>query len=1016
MERVGMRQDYFFAQSYRDAMNDYLFACENERTEKWDRIILTAANERQKEAYLLQLELRRAEGRLPRGTRFDVITDYGEKRVGSGGATLNVIRALAEEAGIESLLDSKVLVIHSGGDSKRIPQYSACGKLFAPVPRMLPDGRLSTLFDELVIAAIDVPNRCGKGMMIFPSDTELLFNSLQLDLISCDAAGLSMKAPVHVGQEHGVFVQGTNSSDRRNFDVARFLHKQSSAVLKEYGAVDSSDQVDVDTGCIWFGAGLVREMYGLISRDGAFDRELFEQFVNPKVCLNFYADFVYPLAENSTPEEFQRETPENGFSDELRECRRIIFERFHAYRLSLVKLVPARYIHFGMTREMNELFVNDIGQYAFLGWERRLLTNASSGTVLNSYVSEDSQVPDSAYIEDSVIEHCVVGENCVLSGIDASGVTIPGNVVLHGLKLKNGRYVCRIYGKDDNPKASSNAPFLSGSVAGLLERAGVSPDRVWGKTPASIWNARIYPECGTMEEAIGAALNVYEMIRGAASPEAAEAWKKAERHSLNTSFCEADVPELLRRRQEIARRVTVETFIGTLLQGADMTETIGALQADQETAADYIARIRAAADGAAFPGSMRLYLACADLCRKFGIETDAQNYGKFEDLAYEAVRATIISETFRRYPADVSSLRMVKDSACAELPVRVNFCGSPSDAAPYCLEHGGTMIDGALTLKGKLPIRVAVNRIPEKEIRFGSLDQGCRDVFRDLAEVSSCGNPFDPYALHKAVLAAAGIVPLDPDGWTMESFCEQIGGGLEILTDADVPKGSGLGTSSIIAAAAVRALNELFGLDGSNEKIYAQVFLAEQLMSTGGGWQDQVGGLTGGIKYFTSLPGGYQEIRVDTLDVPPEAMKELNERFAFIFSGQRRLARNVLREEMNQSIRNDRAAMEAMKKIQETCAVMRYYILKGDITSFAKCVSAQFELVKILDKGASNTCIEYIFDVCADLIDGKSICGAGGGGFLQVILKKGVTKEDLKRRIQEHFLDCGVEVWDSEFI
>ena len=44
------------------------------------------------------------------------------------------------------------------------------------------------------------------------------------------------------------------------------------------------------------------------------------------------------------------------------------------------------------------------------------------------------------------------------------------------------------------------------------------------------------------------------------------------------------------------------------------------------------------------------------------------------------------------------------------------------------------------------------------------------------------------------------------------------------------------------------------------------------------------------------------------------------------------------------------------------------------------------------------------------------VCGAGGGGFLQVILKKGVTKDELKKRIGDNFLDCGVEVWDSEFI
>ncbi|MEY8337947.1 L-fucokinase [Lachnospiraceae bacterium 62-35] len=1011
-----MEQNYFFAQSYSDALNDYLYSCRNAKAERWDWIVLTAANDRQTAAYRLQIEMRKEQGRLPKATKFIVITDYQNKRIGSGGATLNVIRVLADKISIGQLLKEKILVIHSGGDSKRIPQYSACGKLFAPVPRMLPSGYVSTIFDELIIAATDIPNRCGNGMMIFPSDTELLFNSLQLDLISCDAAGLSMKAPVLVGQEHGVFIQGKSSSDHRNRDVAWFLHKQSASILNSYGAVDNSNQIDVDTGCIWFGTKLIKELYGLISINGVYNQELFNKFVNSKVCLNFYADFVYPLAENSTLEEFYKESPENGFSDELRECRKIIFERLHPFRLSLVKLVPARYIHFGMTHEMNELFVNNIEKYSYLGWRKRLFSNAVCGTVINTYVSSNSILPNSVYIEDSIISNSKIGENTILSNVDIEGITLPANIVLHGLKLKNDRFVCRIYGKYDNPKSSSSASFLNGSISDLLNRTGISPEEIWGKTTASIWNARIYPECDSMINAVKTALIIYQIISGEASKENIEDWKSSIRHSLNSSYNEADVSEILRRQCDIRNRVKIENFVSDLNNGRDMAETIESINADPKTVIGYVKQISAIADGSEFPQNMRLYLACADMCKKFDVNNRDYNYIKYEDLAYKVVREMITKETFARFSVDCHNVRAVKKNVIVELPVRVNFCGSPSDAAPYCLEYGGTMIDGALLLKGKRPIKVSVSLIPEKEIRFGSFDQGCAHAFHDITKVHNCSNPFDPYALHKAVLAATGIIPLDVADVTLESLCEQFGGGLEILTDVDVPKGSGLGTSSIISAAAVKAVNELFGIDVTNEMIYAQVFLVEQLMTTGGGWQDQVGGLTKGIKYFTTLPGAYQDIQVDILDIPQSTMKELNDRFALIFSGQRRLARNVLREEMNQSIRNNVQSLEALKKIQEYCAILRYYLLKGDITSFAKYISAQFELVKSLDKGASNTCIEYIFDVCKDLIDGKSICGAGGGGFLQVILKKGVTKDDLKQRIQENFLDCGVEVWDSEFI
>ena len=72
--------------------------------------------------------------------------------------------------------------------------------------------------------------------------------------------------------------------------------------------------------------------------------------------------------------------------------------------------------------------------------------------------------------------------------------------------------------------------------------------------------------------------------------------------------------------------------------------------------------------------------------------------------------------------------------------------------------------------------------------------------------------------------------------------------------------------------------------------------------------------------------------------------------------------------------------------------------------------SRVWELSKQLDQGSTNTCIDQIFMACQDLICGQFISGAGGGGFLQVILKKGVTKETLRARIRELFQDSGVDV------
>lgn len=102
--------------------------------------------------------------------------------------------------------------------------------------------------------------------------------------------------------------------------------------------------------------------------------------------------------------------------------------------------------------------------------------------------------------------------------------------------------------------------------------------------------------------------------------------------------------------------------------------------------------------------------------------------------------------------------------------------------------------------------------------------------------------------------------------------------------------------------------------------------------------------------------------------------------------------------------------------MQSLAVLMRFQLERGNIDEFAKLMNQHWEMSKLLDSGCTNTCIDQIFLSCEDLIDGKFICGAGGGGFLQVILKKGVTKEELRVRLRGVFQDSGVDVWESEFL
>ena len=151
-------------------------------------------------------------------------------------------------------------------------------------------------------------------------------------------------------------------------------------------------------------------------------------------------------------------------------------------------------------------------------------------------------------------------------------------------------------------------------------------------------------------------------------------------------------------------------------------------------------------------------------------------------------------------------------------------------------------------------------------------------------------------------------------------------------------------------------------------------------------------------------------------EIPEEAKKELDERFCLIYTGQRRLARNLLRDVIGRYAGNEPDSVFALEEIQKVAALMRFELERGNVDGFAKLLDYHWELSKKVDAGSSNTLIEQIFSSIEELIDGRLVCGAGGGGFLQVVLKKGVTKKQVAERLHEVFMDSLVDVADCKLL
>lgn len=566
-------KNLFLSQSYEDAWNAYENSLKLPSFVHWDYVILTASNKDQAKAFEEQIDFRLTQGHLPHQTTYAVLPDPDGKRVGSGGATFNVMKYIREQSGIpDCFKDQRILVIHSGGDSKRVPQYSVCGKLFSPVPRELPDGRRSTLFDEFIIAMSDMPSGFKEGMLVLSGDVLLLFNPSQINFSFHGAAALSMKEHVETGKNHGVFL-----GDESGY-VRQFLHKMSVEKLSEAGAVDADGNVDIDTGAIMLDHNLLNALFGLISTDGELDQVKFDQFVNEKARISFYGDFLYPLASDAAFEQYLKEKPEGSYCEELEECRKILWETLSPFRLKLLCLSPAQFIHFGTTRELLSLVTEGVDEYGFLNWKSQVFgadENGGGCAYSNSYIQKGACVSSKSYIEDSYLcGNTQVAEKCVISGVTLKDQNVPAGVTLHGLKLRNGKFVVRVYGTLDNPKGflADNEPFLGISMKEMPKRLGLSEEEIWGEEEKYLWFAKLYPVCDTIEEAVAEALKLVEVLAG--REKVSESYKNSVRMSLYESFNEADAAQMLAWQEHLDKKIRISRFLKAIDEGKELSEAV----------------------------------------------------------------------------------------------------------------------------------------------------------------------------------------------------------------------------------------------------------------------------------------------------------------------------------------------------------------------------------------------------------------------------------------------------------
>jgi fucokinase len=540
----------FLAQTYSQIWSDYHTSLTSTTTRQWDYVVITASNSDQAQAFSDQIDARKRSHRLPSNTQFLCIPDRNGTRVGSGGATLSVLKEIVDrESSFRSFNDYRILVIHSGGDSKRVPQYSACGKLFSPVPRSVGEDQRDTLFDEFMALAATFPESVPAGMVVGSGDVLLLFNPSQIVVEGGDAVAMASKVSIEVGVEHGVFLSDEDG------EIIEFLHKQPAEILHAKGAVDADGNVDLDIGFVWLSGDVTDALWRVISEGNRLSQSRYEYFVNDSVRLSFYADFLFPLASHSTLEQYYKETPEFRFSDELIDCRRQLWPLLHRFKMTIQKLSPAIYVHFGTTTELRSLMTDELAGFRCLGWQPTVLSWVPRGgrfTAINSFVSEDVSVGEGTYLEDTLlVGGCRIGKQCIVSNLDLqAAIEIPDGTAVHVLPVFGTKFCARTFHVTDNPKKWE---FFGVPLVDLLEFYRIPIEQVFDGEDHSLWAARLYPICETGAKAAEAIAFVLKFVARAASDSEVSEWLAQSRNSL--SFSNADINRILDWQTTLQRRV-----------------------------------------------------------------------------------------------------------------------------------------------------------------------------------------------------------------------------------------------------------------------------------------------------------------------------------------------------------------------------------------------------------------------------------------------------------------------------
>ena len=806
-------------------------------------------------------------------------------RLGSGGGTAWLLQKASTSPFQEWLAKEKRILIHAGGQSKRLPSYAVSGKVLMPLPvfrwergQKLSQNLLSVqlpLYEKMMAMAPD-----NIHTMVVSGDVLIRATQPLQPIPEADVVCYGLWLDASVAKNHGVFV----SSRQTPSVLKQMLQKPSVQTLTDLQR-DHFYLTDIG---VWLLSD--RAVSLLMQRSALADSSLFTLHSSLKP-YDLYSEFGCCLGTDPT----------------------MVDEELRQLKVAILPLAGGEFYHFGTSREM-----------------------ISSTLRLQNLVNDQREIMHldrkphpSIFVQNTVMEIPFTEEN-------------------RNIWIENSH---------------------------IGKRWHLTHDHVITGVPENDWDITLAPgECIDVVPITGD--SGYEVRR----------YRIDEPLNSNELAERADLRRLFAQRKAFRKQnwsALANNWRHSVFYQLDLADAASEFQKENIPLPPPLPEDA--------PLMTRIH--------------DAMFRGD-SDKAFSLLRHGITSSNLLPPSSFLLPRKQIADDQIVwgRSPVRIDIAGGWTDTPPYCLMEGGNVINLAIELNGQPPLQAYVKPSKDYRIVLRSIDLGAVEVVETTEQLMDFMHVGSPFSIPKAALVLAGFGNSSPSLHTPSLLqkLEAFGSGIELTLLSAIPAGSGLGTSSILAATVLGALNDFCGLGWDKNEIGHRTLMLEQMLTTGGGWQDQFGGVLGGVKLLQTGRGFAQNPQVRWLPNDLWTQPEYRPCHLLYYTGITRTAKQILAEIVRRMFLNDNAELRLLREMKEHTMEMYEAIQQNDFQRMGLLMRKTWQQNQALDSGTNPPAVASLTTLIDDLCLGYKLPGAGGGGYLYMIAKDPEAAARIKQILSDH--------------